>query len=152
MVLRIVPMNLKDANAFVRDQHRHSKPVRGQKWSIGVVDGNGQLRGVAIFGRPVAERLDDGIAGEILRNCTDGTHNACSKLYGAARRAARAMGYRPIYTYSLPEEGGASLRAAGFTLDKTDAGGPSKNWHNREGRSVEAVGDDLVGGKWRWVG
>ncbi len=63
-----------------------------------------------------------------------------------------ALGHDPVYTYTLPEEGGASLRAAGFRIDKTDAGGPAKNWHNREGRSVAPVGDDLFGGKWRWVG
>lgn len=73
-------------------------------------------------------------------------------LYGAARRAARAMGMQPIYTYTLPEEGGASLRAAGFRLDKDDAGGSAAMWHNRPGRSAQPVGDDLVGGKWRWVG
>lgn len=111
-----------------------------------------QLRGVAIFGRPVAERLDDGIAGEILRNCTDGTHNACSKLYGAARRAARQWGTGRSIHIRCRRKAAPACARPGFTLDKTDAGGPAKNWHNREGRSVEAVGDDLVGGKWRWVG
>ena len=72
-------------------------------------------------------------------------------LYGSCRRAASAMGYAPIYTYTLPEEGGASLRAAGFRLEKTDAGGPARLWKNRPGRTVAPVGDDLIGGKWRWV-
>lgn len=149
MNLRIVPMTLDRANEFVRQLHRHSRPVVGYRFAIGVA--NGELRGVAIVGRPVAPRPDDGVAAEITRVCTDGTRNACSMLYGAARKAARAMGYQPIYTYTLPEEGGASLRAAGFTLDKTDAGGPARLWHNRDGRTVEPVGDDLFGGKWRWV-
>lgn len=150
--LKIVPVNLKTANEFVRILHRHNKPVVGQLFSVGVACESGQLRGVAIVGRPVAPRLDNGLTAEITRLCTDGTRNACSKLYGAARRAARAMGYATIYTYTLPDEGGASLRAAGFRLDKEDAGGSAAMWHNRPGRTVQPVGDDLIGGKWRWVG
>jgi hypothetical protein len=134
MSLRIVPVTLETANDFVRRLHRHN-----------------QLVGVAIVGRPVAPRLDDGLTAEITRVCTDGTRNAASMLYGACRRAARAMGYDRIFTYTLPEEGGASLRAAGFKLDKEDAGGSAKMWHNRDGRKVEPVGNDLIGGKWRWA-
>ena len=150
MTLRIVPVTLEQANDFVRRLHRHSRPVVGYRFAVGVANDDG-LCGVAIVGRPVAPRLDDGVAAEITRVCTDGTRNAASMLYGAARRAAKAMGFAPIYTYTLPEEGGASLRAAGFRLDKDDAGGPARRWHNREGRMVQPIGDDLVGGKWRWV-
>ena len=152
IIMKIVPVTLKVANAFVSTLHRHSRPVIGHKFSVGVVDDDGVLVGVAIVGRPVAARLDDGTAAEITRLCTDGTRNACSKLYGAARRAARALGHEPIYTYTLPEEGGASLRAAGFRLDKENAGGSAEMWHSRPGRTAQPVGDDLVGGKWRWVG
>jgi hypothetical protein len=151
MGLRVVPVGLEDANLFVKRLHRHSRPVVGYRFAVGVADDSG-LRGVAIVGRPVAPALDNGFAAEITRVCTDGAHNACSMLYGAARRAARAMGHNPIYTYTLPEEGGASLRAAGFRIDKENAGGPSKAWHNRPGRAAQPVGDDLIGGKWRWVG
>ena len=159
MGLRIVPVTLETANGFVRRLHRHNKPVTGYKFAVGVeaqtrlADGpEWVLCGVAIVGRPVAPRLDDGRACEITRLCTDGTPNACSMLYGAARRAARALGHDPVYTYTLPEEGGASLRAAGFRIDKEDAGGPARLWRNRPGRTVAPVGDDLIGGKWRWVG
>lgn len=158
MTLRIVPVDLKTANEFVAARHRHSRPVRGHKFSVGVeaktrlLDGpEWMLVGVAIVGRPVAPKLDDGKALEITRVCTDGTRNACSMLYAACRRAARALGHGPVYTYTLPDEGGASLRAAGFILDRDNAGGPAKWWRNREGRTVQPVGDDLVGGKWRWV-
>lgn len=143
-------MTLEQANDFVRRLHRHNKPVVGSKFCVGVqlVE---QLVGVAIVGRPVAPRLDDGLTAEITRVCTDGTRNAASMLYGACRKAARAMGYDRIFTYTLPEEGGASLRAAGFKLDKEDAGGSARMWHNRDGRTVEPVGNDLIGGKWRWA-
>lgn len=154
MTLRVVPVGLDEANDFVRRLHRHHKPVTGHKFSVGVADETGQLRGVAIGGRPVSPWLQKNRpqAFEITRCCTDGARNAPSMLYGAMRRAARALGHEPIYTYSLPEEGGASLRAAGFRLDKEDAGGPAGWWHSRPGRAVQPAGDDLVGGKWRWVG
>ena len=90
-MLTLTPINLKTANAFVQQHHRHHKPTRGHKFSIGVSD-NGALVGVAICGRPVARRLDDGYTLEVNRLCTDGTPNACSILYAAAYRAARAMG------------------------------------------------------------
>ena len=149
MSLRIVPVTLETANDFVRRLHRHNKPVVGSKFCIGVA--KDVLVGVAIVGRPVAPKLDDGFTAEITRVCTDGTRNAASMLYGACRKAAKAMGYDRIFTYTLPEEGGASLRAAGFKLDKDDAGGSARMWHNRDGRKVEPVGNDLIGGKWRWA-
>ena len=163
MSLRIIPVTLEDANKLVRRLHRHNKPVVGAKFCIGVEKWTIkdsefapnqtyiELVGVAIVGRPVAPKLDDGRTAEITRVCTDGTKNAASMLYGACRKAARAMGYDRIFTYTLPEEGGASLRAAGFKLDKDDAGGSARMWHNRDGRKVEPVGNDLIGGKWRWA-
>jgi hypothetical protein len=151
--LRVVPTTIEEANRFVARLHRH-KPEKlpGHSFSVGVADEVGKLRGVAIVGNPSAPALQDGILAEIRRVCTDGTPNACSMLYGAARRALRAMGYETIITYTLPEEGGASLRAAGFVLDKADAGGCAADWHNRRGRRALPVGDDLIGGKWRWLG
>lgn len=70
--------------------------------------------GVAIVGRPVSRHLDDGWTLEVNRLCTDGSRNACSALYAAAWRAARAMGYKRLVTYILESENGASLRAAGW--------------------------------------
>ena len=69
---------------------------------------------MAIIGRPVARYLDDGWTLEVNRCCTDGTRNACSMLYAAAWRAARAMGYKRLVTYIMESENGASLRAAGW--------------------------------------
>ena len=115
-LLTLTPINLKTANAFVQQHHRHHKPTRGHKFSIGVSD-NGALVGVAICGRPVARRLDDGYTLEVNRLCTDGTPNACSILYAAAYRAARAMGYNKVVTYILDTENGSSLKAAGYTCE-----------------------------------
>src|SRR5437870_1633786 len=111
--MRIVPITLRAACAFVAAHHRHHPPPRGHKFSLAVDDG-GHLAGVAIVGRPVARALDDGFTLEVLRVCTLGTKNACSMLYGAARRIAKEMGYRRIVTYTLASEPGTSLRASGW--------------------------------------
>ena len=125
MSLCITPINLDEANAFVATHHRHHKPVPGAKFCIAASDGE-TVRGVAIVGRPVARMSDDGLTLEVNRCCTDGTRNACSILYGAAWRAAKALGYRRLITYTLPEEGGASLRGAGWRLIGLRGGG---NWN-----------------------
>lgn len=129
MALRIVPTTLREANAFVERLHRHHKPVAGCIVCVAVAD-SGLVHGVAIVGRPVARMLQDGYTAEVLRCCTDGTRNAPSMLYRAAWRAVAALGYRRLITYTLPQEGGASLRGAGFTLIGAAGGG---SW-SRESR------------------
>lgn len=123
MSLEHYPIPLDEANEFVRRHHRHHRPVVGHKFSIAASDG-GQVVGVVIVGRPVARFLDDGMTLEVNRCCVlPGSDNACSFLYGKARRAAFALGYKKIITYTLPEEGGSSLRGAGFKLIGEAGGG-----------------------------
>lgn len=112
-MLDIVPVTLKEANAFVEQYHRHHRPVVGHKFSIAATDGE-KIVGVSIVGRPVSRYMDDGLTLEVTRLCTDGTHNACSILYAASWRAARAMGYKKLITYILESETGSSLKAAGW--------------------------------------
>ena len=114
-MLQIVPCNISDAKEYVAQLHRHHRPPVGGLFSLAVANGDGKVCGVAIVGRPIARRSDDGWTAEVTRVATDGTRNACSILYGAAWRAARALGYKQLITYTLPEEGGASLRGAGWT-------------------------------------
>lgn len=115
-MLDIVPVTLKEANEFVEEHHRHHGRVVGHKFSIGCADvDTGEIVGVAIVGRPVARYLDNGWTLEVNRCCTDGSRNACSMLYAAAWRAARAMGYKKLVTYILASETGASVKAAGFS-------------------------------------
>ena len=113
MSLRVTPITLAEANAFVARNHRHHEPVVGHKFSVAVSEGE-RVRGVAIVGRPVSRRRDDGWTLEVTRCCTDGARNACSMLYATCWRAARALGYTRLGTYILEAEGGASLRAAGW--------------------------------------
>ena len=112
-MLRLKPISLRDANEYVRQHHRHHKPVAGHKFSIGC-EADGELVGVIIAGRPVSRYLDDGFTLEVTRLCTNGAKNACSFLYGAVARAAAAMGYKRVITYTLESENGASLRASGW--------------------------------------
>jgi len=122
-VLRVTPITLREANAYVREHHRHHGETRGCIVVCAVADENDVVRGVGIAGRPVARLLQDGYTAEVTRLCTDGSRNACSMLYRALWRAVRALGYRRLVTYTLPEEGGGSLRAAGFRLVGEAGGG-----------------------------
>lgn len=115
MKLDIVPVSQREANAFVQLHHRHHDAVRGAKFCVGVALA-GEVVGVAIVGRPVARNFDDGWTLEVNRTCTDGTANANSALYAAAWRAARALGYRRLVTYTQAGESGASLRGAGWRI------------------------------------
>lgn len=127
--MEIRPITLREANAYVAQHHRHNLPTNGHKWSLACWDGD-RLCGVAIAGQPVARKLDDGLTIEVRRVCTDGTYNACTKLYGACARVAREMGYKRVITYTLRSEPGTSLKASGWERDG-DAGGVSWNMPSR---------------------
>lgn len=141
----ITPISLSEANAFVSKHHRHHKPVVGYKFAVAVAVGD-LVHGVAIVGRPVARRQDDGWTLEVNRCCTDGMKNACSMLYGAAWRAAKAMGYRRLITYTLEEEGGTSLRGAGWRLIGLRGGG---NWNVATRPRIDTAAE-LQGQKLLW--
>lgn len=139
-MLEIRPIILREANAYVAAYHRHNIPTNGHKWSLSCWDGD-RLCGVAIAGQPVARNLDDGLTLEIRRVCTDGTYNACSMLYGACARAAKAMGYKRIVTYTLLSEPGTSLKASGWICEGQCGGG---GW-DRPSRPREEVQETLFG-------
>ena len=124
--LQVVPCTRAEAKAFVAQHHRHHKPSLGDVFSLAVADDQGVIRGVAMVGRPVARLLCDQWTLEVTRVATDGCENACSALYGAAWRAARALGWRRLITYTLASEPGTSLRAAGWRVIGEAGGG---SWH-----------------------
>ena len=111
--LILTPSTIKAASAFVRAHHRHHIPPPGGLWAV-AIEQAGAVVGVAIVGRPGSRHLQDGYTAEVTRVGTDGARNGCSMLYGACRRAAKALGYRRLITYTLIEEPGTSLRAAGW--------------------------------------
>ena len=141
--MRVIPITQREARAFVEKHHRHHAPSRGGKFSIAVALDD-EIVGVAMAGRPVSRRLDDGFTLEVNRVCTDGTRNACSKLYAACMRAGKAMGYTRFITYTLPSESGSSLKGAGWRLVGKAGGG---NW-NKPGRP--RVDTELQQHKLRW--
>ncbi|UPK31838.1 hypothetical protein IVB18_26275 [Bradyrhizobium sp. 186] len=154
--LVIAPTTIAKANAFVTAYHRHNKRVQGARFAISALL-DGEIVGVAIVGRPVAWKLDDGLTAEVTRCCTDGikrtldnghTVPVCSKLYAACWRAWQAMGGRKLITYTLQSEPGSSLSAVGFQIAaevKTFPAG--KGWTSREGREYQDVNGQA---KFRW--
>lgn len=151
--LRLRPLDLSEANDFVAAQHRHHGRTVSHKFSLGVEDEGGGLRGVAIVGRPLARALDDGWTAEVLRVATDGVRNGCSMLYGACARTAHAMGYRRIVTYTLETEPGVSLVGAGWERDGET---PGRSWsvpsrpRPTQGAMFAGVVCNTTGPKIRW--
>lgn len=141
--LSLKPTSLREANTLVSELHRHHGRSQGHRWSIAAFDGE-RFCGAAIVSTPRARKLADGFTAEVARLVTDGTDNACSKLYGACWRAWKAMGGQRMFTYITISEPGTSLRAAGWEFDGlTD---PNADW-DRPSRRRDS--DDL-GQKQRW--
>jgi hypothetical protein len=124
--VRVIPLSLREANAYVDKHHRHHMPTRGHKLSIGA-EINGELIGVAILGRPAARGCDHRKVIEVSRLCTAGARNVCSKLYSTCARIAKEMGYETIQTYILDSEPGITLKASGWVLDRIVKGRPWKH-------------------------
>jgi hypothetical protein len=122
MTVRIAPSTVKAATKKVREWHRHLPDIQGGLFAAAAVDPAGEIVGVAIAGNP--SRVWQGQAKLVIqRVATQGYENACSALYGSLCRAAKALGYEEVWTYTLPEEPGTSLRAAGFMdMGLTDGG------------------------------
>ncbi len=113
LVLNIIPCSIQDAREYVSQFHRHHGAPLSGLFAVACARGD-VVCGVAIVGRPVARMLQDGWTAEVTRVATDGTPNACSILYAACWRAARALGWRKLITYTLASEPGTSVRAAGW--------------------------------------
>lgn len=130
--MHIVPVKQKVARMFIKAHHRHLPSTVGDLFRVGLKKGT-KLIGVCLVGRPVSRALAHWSVCEVSRLCViEGHKNGCSMLLGAACRIAKEMGYRRIYTYTLPEEGGSSLRGAGWDIDGITKGGYSWNCSKRE--------------------
>jgi len=143
--MKLRHVELKEANAFVEQLHRHPKKIQGHRFSLGA-DVEGKLVGVVIVGRPVGgQHQYDWL--EVTRMCTDGTPNACSYLYGAASRAGKALGFLRIQTYILKEEPGTSLKAAGWKFERMSH---PVGWHHDGPRAARKVQPHLAERKQLW--
>lgn len=146
MRLRVVPVELTEANELVGRWHRHHKMVQGHRFSLGVADEFGTLHGAVVVGRPVARLAGTPRAvAEVTRLVTDGTPNACSMLYAAAARACKAMGFERIQTYILDDEPGTSLIAAGWKFEGAAGGG---QWKHTDGRPRRTDQPTQMKGRW----
>lgn len=132
--LILKPITFREASEFVKEHHRHHLPTIGCKFCLSAYKDD-VLVGVAVCGRPVSRYLDDGETIEINRLCTDGTKNACSFLYSACCRVARAMGYKKAITYILESENGASLKASNFICEGK-AGGTYWTGKRNKGQNI----------------
>jgi hypothetical protein len=141
LTLHLVPVSFRDACRFTAMWHRHHAPPRGMKFAVGAADQGGVLRGVAIAGRPVARLLDNGQTLEVTRVTTDGCPNAGSLLYGACARAAFALGWTRLVTYTQAGESGASLKAAGWRVvaERPAHPGWDRPSRPREPRGTEGI-------------
>lgn len=153
----IVPANLTLVKRFVREHHRHNDPPTGWYFGFGLAV-DGELVGVCAIGHPQARKLQaaEPRTVEILRVAViEGTKNANSRMYGNACRMAQAGGYLAAITYTLPEESGASLRAAGFMCETETAGaraGQTWNMPKRPRYEENLFGERRIpdGPKLRW--
>lgn len=126
--LIVTPCTIREACLYIDQIHRHHRAPQGALFAVAcsTIDKSGSavIVGVATVGRPVARReATDSWCAEITRVATDGTKNACSLLYGACWRAARALGYQRLITYTLQSEAGVSLRASGWIVVGETRGG-----------------------------
>lgn len=147
------PISIQDANATIARWHRHNKPVLGGLFAVAAYEGE-RLCGVGIVGRPVARAYQDGLTCEITRVATDGTPNACTMIYGALRAAARALGFRRVFTYTLASEPGTSLRAAGFVRDAELKERPTWSCPSRPRTQTDLFGTEQRPAeakvRWKW--
>ncbi len=141
--IHLHPCSVKFAQAYVALEHRHLKRIQGGLFAVAVRDGE-KVVGVGIAGNPARVWQDTGRV-YITRVATDGFANACSMIYGALCRAAKALGYREAWTYTLGDEPGTSLRAAGFEYRGLTDGGEHDRPSRRRGPAVNAQP------KHRWV-
>ena len=114
--IRLVPITISEAKAFVNDHHRTHPPPLSALFAAAAAR-DGKIIGVATVGRPIAKHRDGGYTAEVTRMCVlENNPNACSMLYGACWRAAQALGYTRIITYTAEEQHGASLKASGWAI------------------------------------
>lgn len=140
MSVEIVPCTLREAGAFVASFHRHNKAPHGALFACAASDG-ARMVGVGICGRPVSRHMQDGGTVEVVRCCVveDAPKGTPSALYGALWRAARALGWRRLITYTLQSESGASLRGAGWRVVAERPANDPKAWQSRPGREWQPV-------------
>ena len=116
MNLWLVSITIGRASEFITNHDRPHSPPAGALFALGITDGEGQLLGVAIAGRPVPPAGDDGATVEITRSLSsvDRSSHIEIALYRAVWRVARAEGYRRLITHSQVGDIRLGLREIGL--------------------------------------
>lgn len=140
--LAVTPITIGEARRFVEREHSHHHAPLGGLFACAVAEGD-RVVCVAVVSRPVARKLGGRGIAEITRAASDGTPHAASMCLAAATRAAIALGYRRIVSYTLAGEAGTSYRAAGWRITGTTHN--ANGWATREGRTTIQSG-----AKFRW--
>jgi hypothetical protein len=111
-MLRAEPWTIRAALAWVRVVHRRLPRRQGGRWALRLDRDGETVGGLIVAEAPHAY----GPAALAVVRCAvvEGIPNGCSLLYGAASRAARAMGASDLVTWTDADEPGTSLRAAGW--------------------------------------
>ena len=148
--LKAWPITLREAQEYIKKHHRHCGPPKFHKFSVALkVEGEQEFVGVGVASTPKSRAQMDGETLEINRVCSDARYaDVCSKLYALMIRAGKSMGYHRFISYTLPEESGASLKAAGFHFDgMTEERTSSWNSRNRPRNTKQYP----QGAKARWI-
>lgn len=114
--MTVAPCTVGECKRIVKAWHRHLEDVQGGLFAAKVVDDAGATLGAALAGNPARVWQHEAklVISRVATPSAGATRNVCSMLYGALSRAARNLGYREVWTYTLPEEDGASIKAANF--------------------------------------
>lgn len=145
--MKVRPITRNAALPWIAEHHRHlRRAITGWLFGIEILDETGARVGVAVAGRPAARELQDGLTVEITRVATNGHRNACSIAYGALRRAAVALGYQRVITYTRLDELGAACKASGFRDDGPAGGGEC----SRPSRKRQPTEDASPKRRWVW--
>lgn len=125
MNLVCAPITRDAARTWVRRHHKHLPSFVG--WLFGVaVKADGEVCCVAVLGRPVARALQDGSTAEVTRVASRSAcpvPHAASKALAALARAATALGYTRLVSYTREDEKGTTYRAAGWRPTGITSGG-----------------------------
>lgn len=113
--LRTVPTTFREALGVIFSRSNHPRPPTSYVFSIGAAREDA-LVGAIIVCRPSLPHFDDGRTLEVASLGTDDSRNVASFLYGAAWRAAQAMGYDRLIRITTDKAQKSPVTAAGFTL------------------------------------
>lgn len=149
MTLRLAPIDLASARAWIQRVHSHLDAPIGGKAAVAIEE-DGRLCCVALLGRPNARALQAQGCAEVLRVASDRTPHAAGMALAAITRAALSLGYTRIVSSTLLGEKGTMYRGTGWrpvACRLLERGPELADWR-RKGRSSKAP--TQAGAKVRW--